>query len=87
MSQAPQKAHTPTPSVDALMKQAFDGPRDPRSAEYKAGVRAVLEMKIEGKAIQHAYAPGTAQEDAFYAGHAEGVLIWRNVQAKAARKA
>ena len=68
-------------SVDRLYKSAFDTPRDPRSFEYKAGVRAALAYRIEGKRISRQYEPGTAQFDAYYAGIDEGHAIWRNATA------
>ncbi|GGX76817.1 hypothetical protein GJV26_17005 [Massilia dura] len=64
-------------SVDHLYHAAFSKPRDPRSPEYKAGVRAALAYRIEGKRIPHLYEPGTAQDDAYHAGLAEGHGIWR----------
>ena len=70
-----------TPTVDQLLAAAFAGPRDPRSPEYRAGVRAVLEFRIDGKPIRRPYVPGTAQDDAFDAGQVEGHVIWRRAQA------
>ena len=65
------------PTVDELMHAAFDKPRTPRSDEYKAGVRAVLEFRIEGKPIRIPYHVGGAKADAFFAGQDEGHGIWR----------
>lgn len=62
-----------------LFVQAFAGPRDPRSAEYKAGVLAALQFGIGGRKIPHPYPAGTAADDAFYAGQAEGHSLWRRV--------
>jgi hypothetical protein len=42
--------------IDALFQVAFSMPRDPRSAEYKAGVRAALAYRIEGKHIAEGHA-------------------------------
>ncbi|WP_216673338.1 hypothetical protein [Paraburkholderia solitsugae] len=64
-------------NVDDLMKKAFSPGRDPRSAEYKAGVRALLELRINGVKLPRPYATGTVQADAFYAGVGEGHDIWR----------
>jgi hypothetical protein len=64
-------------SVAYLYHEAFSTPRDPRSAEYKAGVRAALAFHIEGKRIAHLYEAGTAQDDAYHAGIAEGHTAWR----------
>lgn len=62
-------------TVDELMKQAFERPRDPRSDEYKAGCRALLDFRLNHVAIQWPYARGTAQSDAFFAGMDEGHAI------------
>jgi hypothetical protein len=71
-------------TVDQLHTAAFDRPRDPRSAEYKAGVRAALEFRIEGAPIARPYPAGTAQDDAFDGGLAEGHAIWRAAAASVA---
>jgi len=63
--------------VDTLFHAAFDAPRDPRSEPYKAGVRAALAFRIDGSRIPHPYLPATAEDDAYYAGQAEGHAIWR----------
>lgn len=63
--------------VDTLFRAAFDTPRDPRSAPYKAGVHAALAFRIDGKGFPHPYQPGTAEDDAYYAGISEGHAIWR----------
>lgn len=66
--------------VDQLMQKAFapELHRDPRSDEYKAGVRAALECRINSKKIACPYQIGTAQADAFFAGLDEAHRIWRN---------
>ncbi len=64
-------------TVDHLFVAAFNRPRDPRSAEYKAGVRAALEFRIDGLPIRRPHVTGTAQDDAFDGGLAEGHAIWR----------
>ncbi len=74
-------------TVDQLFNAAFSKPRDPRSAEYRAGVRAALAFRIEGAHVSHPYNPATAQDDAFHAGMAEGHAIWRAAQAEAATAA
>ncbi|MCI0146659.1 hypothetical protein KNO81_12250 [Paraburkholderia sediminicola] len=71
-----------TPTVDELMRRAFDVPRDPRSAEYKQGVRDTLIFRIEGDQMVLAYEIGTAQCDAYCAGREEGHRIWRAHQDK-----
>ena len=67
--------------VQELYAKAFTGPRDPRSAEYKAGVRAALFFRLAGKAIPRPYAMGTVQADAYYADIDEGHRIFRDYQA------
>lgn len=64
-------------TVDALMAAAFGVPRDPRSPEYKAGVRAALAFRIDGIKIRCPHPMGTAQADAFYSGVDEGRRRWR----------
>jgi hypothetical protein len=63
--------------VAQLFSAAFDKPRDPRSTEYKAGVRALLVLRVHGLDIIRPYPMGTAQADAFYSGVDEGNIIWR----------
>lgn len=72
-------------SADQLFTQAFAGPRDPRSTEYRAGVMAALRYRVDGIAITRPYAAGTAQDDAFDAGQVEGHAIWRRAQAHTER--
>jgi len=60
-----------------IFNSAFNRPRDPRSAEYKAGVLAALRYRIEGVKIKQVYRPGTASADAFYSGLDEGHRLWR----------
>lgn len=64
-------------TVDELMRIAFDPPRDPRSDEYKAGCRAAMDCRLNGRAIRIPYAIGTAQADAFFSGVDEGHAIYR----------
>ena len=64
-------------SVDQLFTAAFSKSRSPRSAEYKAGVRAALAFRIDGVRMPQPYALGTAQDDAYFAGMAEGHALWR----------
>lgn len=63
--------------IETLFHEAFSTPRDPRSDEYKAGVRATLRFRFQGQAVKCPYALGTAQADAFFSGIDEGNLIWR----------
>lgn len=74
--------------VEKLFRDAFDRPRDPRSAEYKAGARAVLTYRVKGVRVRCPYQVGTAQSDAYYAGVNEGHHIWRaHVEAEQSRQA
>jgi hypothetical protein len=70
--------HRAAPTVDELMAEAFRPGRDPRSAEYIAGVRDALRLHIEGCQLVLPYALGTAQCDAYLAGCEEGKAIWRS---------
>jgi hypothetical protein len=72
-AESPKAAHL----VDQLFNAAFNIARDPRSAEYKAGVRAVLQYRATGERVRCTHPMGTAQADAFYAGVDEGHRIWR----------
>lgn len=65
-------------SSKILFDIAFSGCRDPRSAEYQAGVIAALEYLCgEVVSIGCAYPLGTCQADAFIAGTREGFDIFR----------
>ena len=69
-----------TTLADRLFAEAFDPwrCRTPRSDAYKAGVLAVLRAKESGVRITGVlYADGTAEADAYYAGCAEGHVLWR----------
>lgn len=67
----------PTDLAEQLFKAAFEVPRNPRSAEYKAGARAVLDYRVRGVRITSPHMAGSAQFDAFHAGVDEGHRIWR----------
>ncbi len=69
-------------TVNELVKTAFDKPRDPRSDEYKAGVRASLSFRINGEHVSNPYRLGTPQADAFFSGVEEGHSIYRSLQYK-----
>lgn len=71
-------------TADELFAAAFSVPRDPRSPAYKQGVLAALRFRIEGRRIPKLYDPATAEDDAYYAGQAEGHAIWRRAQAESA---
>ncbi|WP_175108185.1 hypothetical protein [Pararobbsia alpina] len=59
------------------MTKAFAPGRDPRSAEYKAGGRAMLEKRVNGVALDMPYVLGMAQADAYMAGWDEANSIFR----------
>jgi len=62
-------------SVDELIAEAFGSPRDPRSDEYKAGVRAALEYRLNRRKLALPCPIGTAQADAWFSGLDEGHRI------------
>lgn len=64
--------------LESLIREAFERPRDPRSTEYKAGVRALLASRISGIPFVCPYPPSSAASDAFYSGKDEGCRIWRD---------
>jgi len=66
-------------SSSELFDWAFDTLRDPRSIEYKEGVRACLAFKFgESDHIPQPFAAGTSQADAYSAGIREGHDIYRS---------
>jgi len=69
-------------TVDELMTQAFSTPRDQRSPEYKAGVRAALDYRINGKRMSLPFRMGTAAADAYFSGTDEGHRIWRDLSTR-----
>lgn len=74
---AADQGQKPVNVAELLFKAAFDVPRDPRSAEYKEGVRACLAYRVTGARLRSPYPMGTVQADAFYAGVDEGNQLWR----------
>jgi hypothetical protein len=62
--------------AEQLFNAAFNKSRTPRSAEYKAGTRALLELRVHGIDLIYPYPSGTTQADAFYSGVDEGNVIW-----------
>lgn len=70
--------------AEALYKEAFSVPRDPRSDAYKRGVLAALSYRFAGISTNEncPYKPGTAEYDAFAAGCDEGHRRWREHTAK-----
>lgn len=67
---------SPQKWIAKLMDQAFSGARDPRSPEYKEGVRCLLLQRFVSKPLACPYKAGTASYDAFFAGTNEGCGIW-----------
>lgn len=69
----------PAAVVDRLMAQAFDRSRhrDPRSAEYRWGVRAALDFRLLRHPLSCPFDIGTCQADAWFAGVEEGHSHWR----------
>lgn len=67
--------------VVAIMQPAFAGPREPRSAAYLVGVRALLLHRVAGTPVVCRWVAGSAERDAYYAGVAEGNALWRAHQA------
>ncbi len=48
-----------------------------RSAEYRAGLLAVLKLKLRGERIHCPYQAGTASFDAYFAGNRHGFDVYR----------
>ena len=63
-----------------LHEEAFFGPRDPRSKEYKSGVLAALKFRLgESCAVGMCpYPLGSAQQDAWFSGIDEGHRLGRD---------
>lgn len=73
-----------TIEVDTMLASAFHELRAPRSDEYKAGARAALQFRVDGTPITRPYPVGSAGDDAFDGGMAEGHSIWRRAVAAGA---
>jgi hypothetical protein len=67
-----------TLTAQQLFDREFSRPRTKRSAEFKAGVLALLRRLMEGIEIACPYTEGTAAFDAFYSGIEEGWRIYHN---------
>lgn len=70
--------------AEVLFEQAFSRPRTPRSDAYKAGVRAILRVRLDETpqiALDCPYIIGTADADAWFAGIDEGHAIYRTATA------
>ena len=68
-------------TAQSLYDDAFHIARDPRSNEYKAGVFAAIQNRLENFLSVCPFGPGTAQADAYHAGWDEGaahVKAFRN---------
>ena len=64
-------------TVDEIMAEELAKPCARLSREYKAGLRAGLEWRINGKDPSFPYPPATARADAFFFGIRDGHTIWR----------
>lgn len=71
--------------IDRLMAKAFFVGRDPRSAQYRQGVRSILEHRLAGTPLNEVpYRMGTAEADAYFVGQSEGHAIARREKSDAA---
>lgn len=69
-----------------LFKTLFDGPRDPRSAEYQEGCLYILRRKLDGIGKKECpYRMPSAQADAWLAGCEEGLRQYRYLQQEVAQ--
>ncbi|WP_287278666.1 hypothetical protein [Ralstonia sp.] len=66
-------------TTDDLMRATFSPGRAPRSPEYMAGCRALLDLRAAGKrdGLHCPWPEGSVQSDAWFAGAAEGIIVWR----------
>lgn len=78
--QATQRALGQLQAVEQLVSDvvavAFGPGRQPRSAEYQAGVRALLLKRTLCRPLVCPHPHGSAQADAWYAGVDEGIALW-----------
>jgi hypothetical protein len=63
--------------LNRMMAWAFHEARDPRSPEYRAGVRDMLLFKLVEKPLRNPWMLGTAHADAWFAGVEEGKLVFK----------
>ncbi len=66
-----------TPTLESIMRAAFDCPRDPRSPAYRLGCETAIRRRLAGEtaklsSVDLPFRPGTAECDAWHAGYAEG---------------
>lgn len=68
-------------AAEYLYNQAFNPAqaRDARSAAYKLGVKNMLLHKLCKAALVNEFKPGTAESDAWYAGHEEARGLLRSL--------
>lgn len=64
-------------TVDEILAEELAKPGARLSPEYKAGLRAGLEWRRDGKEPFFPYPCATAQADAFFFGLMDGHKIWR----------
>jgi len=70
-------------TVDEVMAKTFapETGREPRSNAYRAGVRAMLALHIDGIQPSIPYWVGSAEFDAYFAGREEGKAIVKTLEA------
>lgn len=75
---SPCDADPAVKTIQRLMHSAFGHTqRDPRSAEYRAGAKALLEARLGAAPLKNPHVAGTAQADAWWGGIEEGKAIYR----------
>lgn len=73
-----QRLKSATLLADSLYQSAFQGPRTPRSHEYKAGVYDALRFRAGVEPMRPCpHLVGSVQADAWYSGVEEGHDRWR----------
>lgn len=63
--------------VDHILAANWARPRDPVSDAYKAGCKAIVELRLLGQPFKFPYLLGTAEADAWHAGTLEGHRLAR----------
>jgi hypothetical protein len=54
---------------------------DPRSREYRLGIVDCLCRRTADASVPRRYQMGTAQDDAYWAGHERGWKVWNTIKA------
>jgi hypothetical protein len=68
-------------SPEAIYQERFASGATPRSEAYRKGVMAILQWQAYMKPMVCPYPAGSAEFDAYWAGHDEGVRLWQKAQA------